>query len=295
MNRKPPKKVIRTLRTEVGFGCPALGCGNPYLEWHHFDPPWSVEQHHRPEGMIALCVEHHKKADGGAYTIDQLRAMKVNRANAHDVQGRFDWLRNKLLTVVGGCFFYETLRILTIDGIDVVWLRRDEDGYLRLNICMLSLMAQERAIIQDNIWQNIGSPIDLRSPPHGKELTIEYRNGDYLHIRFLVLQTSDEVFIKYPHFKSLEENSLEFPLTVIEVNFRVGGTGINVGPEGSRFSSIFFKPGSGAFHCGSGFEIAVGGTWLQNPSLLPFIPSSRIALCPCGNGKRFKNCHGLLS
>ena len=39
MNRTPPKKVIQTLRQEVGFGCPIPNCGNPYLEWHHFDPP----------------------------------------------------------------------------------------------------------------------------------------------------------------------------------------------------------------------------------------------------------------
>ena len=57
MNRTPPKKVIQTLRQEVGFGCPVPNCGNPYLEWHHFDPPWSIENHHRPEGMIALCTQ----------------------------------------------------------------------------------------------------------------------------------------------------------------------------------------------------------------------------------------------
>ena len=72
MNRTPPKKVIQTLRQEVGFGCPIPNCGNPYLEWHHFDPPWSIENHHRPEGMIALCTQHHKNADNYAYTNEQL-------------------------------------------------------------------------------------------------------------------------------------------------------------------------------------------------------------------------------
>lgn len=101
MNRKPPTSVMRVLRQEVGFGCPIDGCGNPYLEWHHFDPPWSEEEHHRPEGMIALCVGHHKKADGGAYTCDQLRTLKSNRAQANSIRGEFEWLRNELLAFVG--------------------------------------------------------------------------------------------------------------------------------------------------------------------------------------------------
>jgi hypothetical protein len=74
--RDPYRDVKRRLRREVGFTCPVEGCGNPYLTWHHFDPPWRVEHHHRPEGMIALCLEHAAQADNDAFTHDQLRALK---------------------------------------------------------------------------------------------------------------------------------------------------------------------------------------------------------------------------
>lgn len=63
MARNPPKSVLAELRKEVGFGCPVEGCGNPYLTWHHFDPPWSERHHHEPQGIIALCPEHHNAAD----------------------------------------------------------------------------------------------------------------------------------------------------------------------------------------------------------------------------------------
>jgi len=76
MDRTPPVEVRRALRREVGFGCPVSGCANPYLEYHHFDPPWRTHEHHDPLGMIALCAEHHKKADAGAFTLSQLRALK---------------------------------------------------------------------------------------------------------------------------------------------------------------------------------------------------------------------------
>src|SRR5215207_2549038 len=102
MTRTPPVKVIRQLRQEVGFCCPVEGCGNPYLTWHHFDPPWRVEEHHRPEGMIALCAEHASKADHGAFTDDQLRELKrIGRSRATEARARFDWIRRRVLGIVG--------------------------------------------------------------------------------------------------------------------------------------------------------------------------------------------------
>lgn len=71
-----PKRVKEILREEVGFGCPVRDCGNPYLEYHHFDPPVHIKPHNEPNGMIALCAQHHKKADGHAYTDEQLHAFK---------------------------------------------------------------------------------------------------------------------------------------------------------------------------------------------------------------------------
>jgi len=104
MNRRPPEKVKKILRSEIGFGCPIPGCGNPYLEWHHFDPPWHIENHHNPEGMIALCREHHIQADNGAFTADQLEEYKKQgKKNWKAVKGNFNWLRNRMLAVVGQC------------------------------------------------------------------------------------------------------------------------------------------------------------------------------------------------
>src|SRR4029079_15500764 len=105
MERTPPVDVRKQLRREVQFGCPVSGCANPYLEYHHFDPPWREKHHHNPEGMLALCAEHHRKADAGAFTVEQLREMKKESPNT--VRGRFNWLRNELLAVVGGSFYFE--------------------------------------------------------------------------------------------------------------------------------------------------------------------------------------------
>lgn len=261
--RKPiPNAVKKVLRTEVGFGCPVKGCGNPYLEYHHFDPPVSVKPHNDPEGMIALCAQHHKKADGGAYTTEQLHAFKADKANADMVKGNLDWLRKDLLAVVGGNFYYETPKIITIDNIDLVSLVRDEDGYLRLNVNMLSLDPEERIIIEDNSWENIGSPIDLRSPPQGKELEVSYLNGDYLYLRFIELKSEEQAINKYGHDVF---SDLNFPLTAVEVNMKIAGTRIELSPKSSQIGGLQMTGCLSSF-CGGGVLIQNSGmSWKQNP------------------------------
>jgi hypothetical protein len=74
---RPLAEIRRQLRGEVGFGCPVEGCGSPYLTWHHFDPPWREREHHDADGMFALCLQHHKEADSGAFSDSQLRSFKA--------------------------------------------------------------------------------------------------------------------------------------------------------------------------------------------------------------------------
>lgn len=293
MNRIPKIAVIRELRDEVGFGCPVKGCANPYLEWHHFDPPWHIENHHNPEGMIALCTHHHKKADGGAYTNDQLQELKKNTANAKKVKGEFDWLRNELLAVVGNIFYHKINNILEIDGKNVIWFNRDEDGYLRLNVRMLSIDPEERAVIEDNIWMNIGSPKDLHSPPQGKELRIDYENGDHLFVKFIVLKTAEEAYKKYKNEALLDTTKINYPITVVEINYKIGGTKIEFRANSTNLQGL--KIGAG-FISGGGGGVAMetGLIFRQNPSLLPYKPESRVKACPCGSGYRYKFCHGIV-
>lgn len=293
MKRKPKISVIRQLRNEVGFGCPISNCGNPYLEWHHFDPPWHVENHNNPKGMIALCTHHHKQADGGAFTNDQLRELKVNKVQAEKVKGQFNWLRNDLLAVVGGVFFHETLRIITINNKNIVWFNRDEQGYLRLNVNMLSVLPEDRAIIEDNMWTNIGNPKDLNSPPQGKELRIDYHNGDHLFIKFIVFKTAELAFKKYNNQHLLNEKDIKYPLTVVEVNYKIGGTGIELKSTGTTINTNQIKGGF-ISRCGGGVSINTDILFRQNPSLLPYSPLSRVKACPCGSNVRYKYCHGLL-
>src|SRR5688500_11790795 len=121
--RDPKEAVKRRLRSEVGFGCPVPGCRSPYLTYHHFDPEWHIENHHRPEGMIPLCHPHHDKAK--AWTPQQLREMKENALkNADGLVGRFEWMRRDVIALVGGNFWYGSTRIVSIEKEPVIWYER---------------------------------------------------------------------------------------------------------------------------------------------------------------------------
>ena len=92
--QKPDKSILEKLRNEVNFGCPVDNCGVPYLTWHHFDPPYHINAHNNPEGMIALCREHHIQADNSAFTKEQLHQLKQNgKENWKKISGKFNWMR----------------------------------------------------------------------------------------------------------------------------------------------------------------------------------------------------------
>lgn len=235
MDGKPPIGVRRILRREVGFGCPVPGCGSPYLSWHHFDPPWRVREHHEPAGMIALCGKHHDKADVGAYTVEQLRAFKVSsRDRTMELQGRFDWMRNRLLAVVGGNFYYEYPVIFRFRNEPSIWFNRDEDGYLLLNIRMLTSSGEPRLRLEDNFWFGRGEPQDFECPPSGRLIQAKYLNGDELRIEYFDLPSAGAIIKRYPETRP-EEWDIEFPITAVEVQTTVGGTKIRFGP---RFTSL---------------------------------------------------------
>ena len=231
----------KALRNEVGFGCPVTGCGSPYLEWHHFDPPWHIEKHHRTTGMIALCREHHIQADRGAFTVEQLNTFKrFGKKNWSEVKGRFNWMRNRLLAVVGENYFYETPVIVQFKGKPVIWFERNEDGYQCLNVFMLTTSGQQRAYIRNNDWANSGLEEDIECPPSGKRLRISYQNGDRVSVEFFEIKSLADARERYP--KAYVENwSIQFPITAVEVASVVGGTKLRFDAEQSYLNGIIME------------------------------------------------------
>ena len=256
MNRNPPPEVKQELRAEVGFGCPVPGCGNPYLEWHHFDPPWNEENHHDPARMIALCGPHHKKADNkGAFTNDQLRKFKAQgRQSWMKIKGKFDWMRNSLLVMAGGAFYYKIPVIFQYYDEPIIWFERNEEEYLLLNVKMLSTTEPARLLIRNNEWFANGNEIDIVSPPSGKSLDVKYPNGDYFAIKFLEISDSAEFRKEYPKI-SIDLRLINFPITGVNITYDIADTKISFTPAETKLEG--FKL-SGGFISDSPVGISIG-------------------------------------
>jgi hypothetical protein len=260
--RRPYAHVVRQLRQEVGFRCPVDDCGNPYLTWHHFDPPWREEQHHRPEGLIALCQEHASKADAGAFTSEQLRRFKLKgRARAEAITGRFDWMRRDLLAVVGGIFYLETDIVFQIGEQPCIWFTRDENNYLLLNFWMPTSSGEPRAVIHENFWLVPPRIEDLESPPNGRRLHIRYGNGDELRVEFFEIESADDLTKRYPDFRWA--NEINYPMTAVELWEKAPGTPIEFGPRTTRLPGFQVQGGFMNKVKGSGIRLdlpaGVGG------------------------------------
>lgn len=246
LKRRPPTDVLRKLRVEVGFRCPADDggepCGSPYLTWHHFDPPWRVEQHHRVEGMVALCQEHHKKADVGTYTRDQLRRFKEQgRTRAAEVQGRFGWMRQEYLAVVGGNAYMDVPVVLQVDGQPAVWFSENEFGEKLLNLRLPDVAGRGEVFIEENLWTVMPHDVrDVVCPPSGRTIRVDFVNGDRFEVEFKELATLQDLTKRYPWLAGAVSPEA-FPLTLVELAERRDGGVVVLGPEGTSIGGGFVR------------------------------------------------------
>ncbi|MFW9997660.1 MAG: HNH endonuclease [Candidatus Odinarchaeota archaeon] len=242
LSRRPPAEVRKILREEVGFGCPVKNCGCPYLEYHHFDPPWHEKQHHDPKGMIALCVTHHKMADSFTFGNKQLRHFKQNPYR-NTVRGRFEWLRNDLLIVFAGSIYTNPKYILSIIQNDqkkrIIWITRDDDNNMLLNVSMITRSSEDRAVIIKNNWLKRGNPKNVVCSPSGKKLHIEYTNGDLLGIEFIVLRNKEKFTRRYQTKSALEK--ISYPITAVEIRYKIGDTNISLTPNHGKINRTSIK------------------------------------------------------
>jgi hypothetical protein len=243
-----PDRVKKQLRGEVGFGCPVEGCGSPYLTYHHFDPPRREREHNEPVGMLALCRKHHDDAEGGAFTKDQLRALKAEGAQRNQrIAGEFLWRRQQLLVHAGQVLTFEAPIPLAFNGIPVVSLTRDETNNLLLSVNMLTASVMPRLRMFENDWVSVGNPTDIEAPPFGRQLTASYPNGDEIRIEFRTVNDPDELAAALPKMTTardwavdlakangIDSPQLKFPAVLVDIELELPDAGISVTSSGVR-------------------------------------------------------------
>lgn len=194
--RRDPGPTIRhVLRTEVNFGCPVRfvgggGCGCPILTYHHFDPPWAVGHLHQPDGMIALCPEHHLQADGGLWTNAQLREMKRSPFVDSKLNVRWPWQTERMLIKVGPCLVLEGGCAIRLDGRPVVRFTPAELSSLGTRVALLdSRVCNQRGEEWLNIrdgWLDLDvtSTADATFTARSQRFAVRGVDGAWLSLRF---------------------------------------------------------------------------------------------------------------
>jgi hypothetical protein len=250
-----PDRVKKLLRAEVGFGCPVENCGSPYLTYHHFDPPRRVREHNEPAGMVALCRKHHDDAEGGAFTTEQLRAMKIEGASRNErIKGQFLWRRQQLLIHCGAALTFEAPIALAFNGIPVVSLTRDETNNLSLSVNMVTTSILPRLRLFENDWVSTGNPTDLEAPPYGRKLRARYPNGDEIRIEFKTVHDPDELATAVPGVAGVRDwaadlardspdsQQLTFPVALADIALELPDVGLSVSSSG--ISTPMFQMGA---------------------------------------------------
>jgi len=224
MNRYPPIAVIRNLRTESNFKCSVPNCDIPYLEYHHFDPPWYILNHHNPNGMISLCPQHHRQADAHAWTTEQLIEFKTRNQSEEIedvIKGKFNYLRNQFLLYAGGNYFFNNSKAeIVLRNHPIVWFEINENGLKQLNIILFNEKGEIYFHIENNSWKVKNNIKDLECPPNGKILRVDFDNGNYIKIEFIELDTIEKLGknINHPHME-LFLNIL--PITLLKINLKM--------------------------------------------------------------------------
>jgi hypothetical protein len=149
MDREPPPSAKKNLRQEVNYGCPVPNCGSSFLSWHHFDPPWSIKEHHNPEGMIALFTQCHPMADSGVYSSAQLRNFKQTPNPIEFI--KTPWMPENCIIRLGGCYAPDWCRI-SISGESILEIRKDDVGLTTVSFVLKKEKNEILATMNENVF-----------------------------------------------------------------------------------------------------------------------------------------------
>lgn len=195
--------------------------------------------------MIALCSNHAAKADGGYYPEDHLLRLKREGRNRADaISGKFDYLRNDILTIIGGNAFLRTPTPLKVGDRRCTYFNRDADGYLLLNIKIPQADGGLRTVLADNVWTVPATAAAIACPPQGRFLEVKFDNDDMFRVEFRDYDDLGSLAKAHPGFLwDFAGPHISFPITVASFWERAAGSRIEFTPGETRIGSNVMSGG----------------------------------------------------
>ncbi len=262
-SRNPGEKIKDTLRKEVNFGCPVRyptggGCGCPVLTYHHFDPPWAGNYQHNLEGMIALCPKHHRQADGGLWSNEQIRGLKKSPYVNDSIRVQWPWQPETLVFKVGRSLVVGSGSPIRLDGHPIMRFHPHEIEGLGIKTTIFESLIRDS---KGEIWVQITDgwldlPIkgtsDFLYPPQTKHIIIKNDDSTYISLKYTKYTRKDllswtETFTSLDVMNAVErEGSIDsdgnVPVVIVEGKFDTEKVSVNI--KGDDMHTQFrFHPG----------------------------------------------------
>ena len=201
-SRDPGEEIKRQLRQEVNFGCPVrypdrTGCGCPVLTFHHFDPPWAGNYIHNPDGMIALCPEHHHQADGGLWSKEQLRSFKRYPFVDDSLKVQWPWQPESLVMKVGPSLVLASGSPIRLDKRPIMRFRPFLINDLNVNTTIFDSDIRDsngrRWLRITDSWFDLRleNTTDVLFTPQEKKMVAKHNDATYISLKFNKLPLKD--------------------------------------------------------------------------------------------------------
>lgn len=309
LSRTIPSAVKRAVRQKCGFGC--VICGSFLVDYDHVDPEFKDAKVHDPTKICLLCIMHHGMKTRGVISTEEVKEAWQNpKALQEQFSRENEFIRIKRpLTVKLGNFVFENpTEILRIAGKTLLSVEDTDDGMIALSGEFYNSKGELVLKIEKNECQAstgnwdvevVGNKMTIREKAYHLALTVTASRDllvfDNITMRYGNVSIESnfgkgiDIFVNdvpaFQHTPQVEGASI---ITTGAVKIKADGS-LDIGEDGKRVTIT-----AGTLKVGNPDGIkpkpqpasAIPVTQPKQPKI------GRNDKCPCGNGLKYKNCHG---
>lgn len=178
LSRYIPADVRREVRQRCGFGC--VRCGNPIIQYEHFDPPYNEAKEHNSEGITLLCGSCHDKKTRGLISVESIRSFNSQPKSLEVGFNRevFDITSSNQVIKFSGTNYIGVKTIIGIMGTEILSVSPPElpGAPIRISALFYDSDGLEILRIIDNEWFSNLNSWDIEVV--GPVITIKRKEGD---------------------------------------------------------------------------------------------------------------------
>lgn len=178
LNRYIPSDIRRMVRQRCGFGC--VICGNPIVQYEHFDPPFADATEHKASGITLLCGGCHDKKTRGIISTSTIMSHNDNPISLKKGYNReaFDITSSAQTIRFCGTNYHGVKTIVGIHDKEILSVSPPEciGAPIRISAIFYDANGSEILRIIDNEWFSNTSSWDIEI--NGPTLKIRRGEGD---------------------------------------------------------------------------------------------------------------------